>query len=368
MEVTMESNKLGVIFLLLVLVFNVIYASEPARYTIDRISRNAVMQQKKVINNQKITSKKAQIAVNIGAIGLCAAAGLAAGYALYKIRHRQSPALAAGVAEQLSDTANITKLQLREEISSLRETVSNLSDKIKNGPKIGSWSWWKSCLVNFALTPTILVGLFKTVGAVGNGISKKIFFPDNCGDFIERDTQLGALTGQLNEQGIVHMSLVKGATLVELEHYAQLLDKRDTMLEKASTTGKELAIDYAKKSIVSGFNRVIADTTRLIAFMYHEADVWSFVPPLVGEVRDRARYLVHVANKTGKLLEVALNDVTVTRPITPIIKEFLNELEQVIVGYARIEYQLGVKITLHEQNRNALPHVQSALNNVDGAC
>ena len=94
---------------------------------------------------------------------------------------------------------------------------------------------------------------------------------------------------------------------------------------------------YHKKRIVSNFNRVIADMTGLVAFIHHMADKWSSIAPISAEASDRAQYLEYITNKASESLEHAINDDAKKQPTTAIIKEFFNELEQVLVSFARIE-------------------------------
>ena len=185
-------------------------------YSINRICQDSIDKRKTQIITLESKSTFAKKVVKTGAIALAIAGGVGIAYALFKKRSKSAQNAVEEIGQQAGAVAKVTKEQLKKEI-----------EEIKNGQKIGSWAWWKSCLVNLALTPTILVPLFKAIGYAGESIAKKLFFADNAGSFIEQATQLGVLSLRTNEQGLVEKTLTKGLITKELEHSADLFEQDD---------------------------------------------------------------------------------------------------------------------------------------------
>lgn len=317
--VDMVIKKLFILFLMFNCGFNCLYAPDCQVYTFDRITQDAVNKRKNVIKDQQSKSNFTKTCVKAGAAALAIIGGVGITYALFK---RDS--LNVGAKELLNESEaaiKVTKEQLREEIK-------KLSERIESGPQLGSWAWWKACFVNIALSPTIAVIVFKALGSLSDAVAKKLFFAGNAGSFVEQATQLGILAARPDEHGCTQETLVRGLIVKELEHSAELLDRMSIK------SGEEY--EYHKKRININFNHVIADITGLIAFLYHMADEWSASKPLATEAHERAQYLMHIANKASNSLEQALS-ASSPKPVLSIIKEFFNELEQVLINVVRIE-------------------------------
>lgn len=302
------------------------HAGSSHQYVIERIKQEAVDQKKTLIKNQEAKSTFARKVTQAGIFALSVIGGVGIAYALFRNKSQGASAETEHIVE---GATKVTKQQLQQELK-------KLSEHIDSGPQICSWAWWKSCLINIVLTPAILVKLFKGIGSLSGLLSKKIFFADSPETYIEQATQLGVLAVRTNDQGILEKNLVKGAISKELEHSAIMLDKMNSTADNG--------IEFHKKSIVYSFNRVIADMTGLCAFIYHMADKWSSTAALSAEAADRAQYLQHITNRAGESLENMLNGVGNKQPTISIIKDFFNELEQVLISFARIEREYALAI------------------------
>jgi hypothetical protein len=298
-------------------------------YSIDRINRDGIEARKAQIVALESKSDFTKAAIKVGAITLAAIGSVAVMYSLFK---NKTGKLVGVVAGQCADAiaATVTKQPLEEKIEQLKEQIGQLKDKIENSPRFGSWEWWKSCFINLALTPGAFVPIFKAIGCAGDHIAKKLFFAGNVSDFLEQTTQLGVLSLRANASGVSEKVFIKGQYAQELEHSAERLNNMDT------TTG--IDCEYHKKRIVYNFNRIIVDMTGLIAFMEHMADGWTASAAcLATDAVDRAQYLEHITNKTSVSLELALNDTSKKQSVTDVIKDFFNELEQVLINFAQTE-------------------------------
>lgn len=300
-------------------------AQSSQQYKISRIYQNAVNKQRKIIAQKESRNWYLRKTITTGAVIATALLGIGTIYALLKTGTRPST----DNTKSPEPFIKITKQQLIEEIS-------KLSKRIESGPQIGSWTWWKSCLINLTLTPVFLVAIFRSLGAISNIVTSKLFFATNINKFLERDTRLGRLGLQPDNHESQKKVLIKGSITEELEHYAKVFDKINSI-----SSANSIHIEYHKKRITLNFNHIVTDMTSLIAFIYHLAGKWSSYPLVATEARDRAQYLIYITNKASQSLESALWSTIEknTETVTAIINEFFNELEQVLISFTRIEHE-----------------------------
>ncbi len=328
-------------FSVLVLVFSCfcIFITRAVQQPIvTRITEDAIGHEEDLIARAHEKNAVLRKTVRIGALAGAACGAVALMYAIFTSRK---------VPERSAATAARTLEEALVEITHLKGQVADIISK-KNGPPFGSYAWIQSHLINFALSPVVIIDLLGVGRRVGTCL-EDIFYPLTLAWFIRARTNIGSLAVERVDgahekerqqaatavAGGSNIVLVPGVLMREIEHSAAALDDAATKNDETVDSESE----YRREIIVANFNRLLDDLARVIAFMRYKVAGDTMAPAVRREAADRALYMLTLSNKTAAMLEQELGRQQ--RPASPallaLVRKFFAEIGYIFAGFVLLE-------------------------------
>jgi hypothetical protein len=219
-------------------------------------------------------------------------------------------------------------------IEELRKKIGELELQVQ-GPAFGSIDWAKSMAKNFLLSPLFLTLVVQGAHALGQKLARAVFYAPTLLWYVNDHTKLGTITLiDTSKDTMLGKNFVFGPLARELQHSVALLD---------GTAKNSVPVDYEyhKNGIINNFNSIVSELSGVVSFLQYKSTAGQANSRLSQEAYARARYLFNFTNNTCALLEKVLGSSPDTsakkQPVSPIMQEFFSELEQVLVGFVRLE-------------------------------